>query len=135
MVARTPAPYTILGPHLISGAGLNQLFANPQSAVENAITATAGGTQAAARVLTARFNQVSVCASANDSVMLPAGNAGALCMIANDGAQSLQVFGQVGDTIDGVATATGVAMAAAKRGLFWCIAPNTWLSFAGAKSS
>lgn len=130
-----PQPYTISGPHLVSGSGLNTLFANPQSMTENAITATAGGGQANARPLKARFNQVTVCASANDSVQLPQGVAGAFCQIANDGAQSLQVFGQVGDTIDGVATATGVAMAAAKRGNFWCVATGIWVSFAGAKSS
>ena len=46
---------------------------------------------------------------------IPAGGGDARPLVANDGAASCQVFGQGTDTIDNVATATGVAIAAAKR--------------------
>lgn len=100
--------------------------------VANAITATAGGTKAAAFVLTADMNRISVCATAADSVLLPPAKVGATMAIANDGAASCQVFGAGTDTIDGIATATGVAIATTKRRIFWCTVDGNWNSLLGA---
>jgi hypothetical protein len=100
--------------------------------LENNITATAGGTKAAAYVLTKSMSRISTCATAADSVLLPAALYGASCFVANDGAASAQVFGQGTDTIDGVATATGVAIANGKRRMFVCFADGAWTSLLGA---
>jgi hypothetical protein len=99
---------------------IDQYLVNDCS-VEDAITATAGGTKAAARALTAAVNRISVCATAADSVLLPLADAGARVVIANDGAASAQVFGAGTDTINAVATATGVAQAAGTKALYACV--------------
>jgi len=136
-----PIPFPIRWFSLINGNTLNQLFGAPQFSAENGITATAGGTKAAARLLKATINQISVCASSSDSVKLPANpQPGNVVFIANDGAQSTQIFGSNSDTIDAVATATGVPLAAAARSLFFCHSVSSagvaaWVSQAGAKSS
>lgn len=86
------------------------------------IIAHAGGTQALATPLTAAINSIATCATAADSVALPQACSGAEVIVENLGAASCQVFGQAatGDTINGVATATGVAVANAKRAIFFC---------------
>ena len=98
--------------------------------VENALTAHAGGTQAAALALsaTAKFHRVSTCATAGDSVSLPTAVANDWHYIRNDGAAACQVFGAGTDTINGVATATGVSLPVGVGALFVSTAANTWTS-------
>lgn len=97
---------------------------------EDNITAFAGGGQTGAYLLSAQMSRVTTVASGNDSVALPKaivvgigdsrpGALGMLCFVRNDGANSMQVFGQTPDTINGVATGTGVAVGAGKSALFW----------------
>ncbi len=107
-----------------------------------AVTATAGGTKAAANQLTYGANKISVCATATNSCLLPYAFPGAVCFVANDGATSTTIFGKGTDTIDAVATGTGNAMAAAKRGWFIGITgtgdgtdAGAWVSITGAKTS
>lgn len=96
------------------------------------LTAHAGGGQASATQLTEYVNEVAVVATANDSVMLPASVPGTLISVINDGAASLQVFGQPGDTIAAhgssaqSASATGVPLAAAGASIFLCFGPGVW---------
>lgn len=96
--------------------------------VATSITARAGGTKALATVLTKQLNRITVCASANDSVLLPPAQVGAVVAVFNDGAAAARVFGAGTDTIDGVATGTGVPLANAKRALFICFAAGAWVS-------
>lgn len=103
--------------------------------VENTITATAGGTKAAAYALTKAINRISTCATAADSVLLPAAKAGMSIYIANDGAAAAQVFGAGTDTIDAVATATGVVLTNAKRCIYVCHVDGAWTSCMGVKSA
>lgn len=85
------------------------------------VTAHAGGTQAAAFQLTGHAANVTVVATAADSVALPLAVAGAVYFLQNsDAADSMQVFGAGTDTINNVATATGVAQAAGKSGAYFC---------------
>jgi hypothetical protein len=94
------------------------------------LVAHAGGTQAAALVLSAKVNVLGTVATAADSVALPLAVAGLTVVVANAGAASAQVFGSGTDTINGVATATGVALAAAATKTFYCTksAPaGTWV--------
>ena len=92
------------------------------------VTAHAGGTQAAAFALTKQKNYISVCATGGDSVRLPASVAGMTVVIFNGGAASAQVYGAGTDTIDGVATATGVPLANGKRAEYICFAAGNWVS-------
>src|SRR5438477_9174688 len=97
---------------------------------EDNITAFAGGGQSGAYQLSAQMSRVTTVASGNDSVQLPKaiiagvgdsrpGALGFVAFVRNDGANSMQVFGQTPDTINGVATGTGVAVGAGKSAIFW----------------
>lgn len=88
----------------------------------DSVTAAAGGGQTNATQLTGVMANVTVVATAADSVKLPLGQAGMIYFLANsDAADSMQVFGAGTDTINGVATATGVAQAAASKAVYFCI--------------
>lgn len=128
----------IPGQRLIDGQDLLNL-ANLTASAKPTLTAEAGGGQVGATPLPAYINELSVCATANDSCMLPVGLPGLMVVNINDGAQSTQVFGQtlnpntgVGDTIaahnsvNQTATATGVAQASASVGIYFCFAPGKW---------
>lgn len=103
-----------------------QTLANVPS-VAAAITATAGGTKATAFAMVADVNRIAVCATIADSVLLPPALSGSTCFLANDGVASANVFGQGTDTINGVATATATAFAAARRSTCVCVTDGAWL--------
>ncbi len=105
--------------------------------VEDGLTAHAGGTQAAALALssTKNFHRVSVCATEGDSVLLPPATVGQQHFVRNDGAASCQVFGTSPDTIDGVATATGVALPAGVGRWFVCLTAAKWVTDAAATTT
>ena len=103
---------------------------------EDTITAAAGGTQAGALALSASktIHNVTTVASAADSVKLPlATGSGLMHWVKNSAAaNSMQLFGAGTDTIDGVATATGVAVAAGKSRICVDIAAGKYVSLLGA---
>lgn len=108
--------------------------------VATGLTATAGGTKALALALPASFNVLSVVATNGDSVLMPTDRqVGDEVIIVNDGAANAQVFGAGTDTIDGVATATGVVLTAAKRCSYYCASITAgvaaWVSSMGVKSA
>lgn len=97
----------------------------------DALTAHAGGTQAAALLLTSVVNRVSTVATAADSVKLPLAIAGAICIVINDAVNSLQAFGSGTDTINDVATATGIPVQGKTMAVFFCstaAAAGKWYS-------
>lgn len=95
------------------------------------ITAHAGGGQASAVALAGLVNSVDTVATAADSVALPAPTVkGQAVVVLNNTANSMQVFGSGTDTINGVATATGVAQAAGKSAVYIALSTGTaanWL--------
>ncbi len=95
---------------------------------EDSITATAGGTKAAARALTRTNNHITVCATGGDSVLLPKAIAGSRVVVRNDGAASCNLFGKGTDTINGVATGTATALAAAKAIELVCFTTGAWFT-------
>lgn len=104
------------------------------------LVAAAGGTKAAALQLTTSFNVLATVATNADSVLLPTDRqAGDEVIIVNDGAANAQVFGAGSDTIDGVVTATGVVLTAAKRCSYYCVSITSgvaaWISNMGVKSA
>lgn len=121
--ANNPAPPGALSGSNFSLAGLFTL-----TGVEDTLTAHAGGTQAAALALSAtkNYHRISVCATAGDSVLLPPATVGQSHFVRNDGAASCQVYGTSPDTIDGVATATGVAVPAGVGRWFVCTTAAKW---------
>ena len=78
---------------------------------EDTVTAfaTGGQTNATALSSTVTNHRVSVVATAGDSVKLPAATAGQQHYLRNDGVAAMQVFGQATETINGVASATGIS--------------------------
>jgi len=106
------------------------------SGVETGITAGAGGGQGNAVALSATktVHNITTVSSGNDSVKLPASTGGGTVhWVKNSAAaNSAQLFGNGTDTIDGVAAATGVAVAAGKSRLVCDFASGTWLSILGA---
>jgi hypothetical protein len=93
------------------------------------IVAHAGGGQTSATALTVYMNEVGTVVTAADSVKLPLAVNGLELILSNSAANSMQVFGSGTDTINGVATATGVAQAGGICALYICTksAPaGTW---------
>jgi hypothetical protein len=100
----------------------------------NGLTATAGGTRAAALPLRAGINRIATCATAADSVALPPAVGGQEVSIINSGTASAQVFAAVStsDTINGVIAATGIALASGGKAQFISPAPGVWFSILSA---
>lgn len=101
----------------------------PTSAVDTTtdnITAHAGGGKANATALTTTYNRVTTVATTADSVLLYPAVKGQFIAIMNTGANPLQAFGQGTDTINGVATGTGVAIANGKLAEFVCYTTGAW---------
>lgn len=99
---------------------------------ETGITATASGTQSTAYQLSAQSSLIATCATNNDSVALPkiiqtpgalsgqGAGLGAILFVQNSGAASAKVYGGTGalDTINGIATGTGISLAAGQGMIF-----------------
>lgn len=90
------------------------------------ITAFAGGGQASATQLNAEVNRITTVATAGDSVKLPSAQPGLTVLLINKGANAMQVFGFGTDTIDGVATATGVSQMANSLVIYGCVTAGKW---------
>lgn len=88
------------------------------------ITASVTQTQGQG-ALTGEVNEVSTCANVNDTVTLPAAIAGRMCLVINNGAQTLQVFPASGDNLGaGVDTATTIVTTSRK--LFMAFDSTNW---------
>ncbi len=96
----------------------------------NTISAHSGGGQGSATALTAGINRLSTVAAVADSVALPASAAGLFVTVINDATNSAQVFGAGTDTINGVATATGVVLPGKSAATYFCPAAGIWFSVA-----
>lgn len=103
-------------------AALATIVAGTQvKTVSDTVTAFATGGQTSATQLAGNAGNVTTCATAGDSVKLPAGVVGRIFPLRNSGAASMQVFGNGTDVINGVATATGVAQANGVSALYFCV--------------
>jgi hypothetical protein len=100
-----------------TGVGLHDIsqLASGNGWSAASITARAGGTQALATPVRTACTLIAVCATATDSVQLPPAVGGQVMWLTNAGAASSQVFAAPGaDTINGIANATGIALANGK---------------------
>lgn len=115
------------GYRLEDGDALNLALSTPTWQTNANITALAGGALSSATpVLTLGTNEVTTVASSGDSVVLPKAVLGAVIFVANAGANSMQVFANGSDTINGTAGATGVAQANAKSALYVAADAGQW---------
>lgn len=104
----------------------------PAPATQLGLTAQADGTKANATELGYGINTVTTVAGAADSALLPYAFPGAVAVVVNGTATAMQLFGKGTDTIDGVATATGVSIAANERATLYGVAGEGDGSDAGA---
>lgn len=109
-----------------AGVGTNGNF--PTYSTQTGITAHAGGGQANATQITGTQAQISTVGTAADSVKLPPAVAGMEITLVNNGGASMQVFGTSPDTINGVATGTGVAQAVTTPTIYYCFVAGNWVT-------
>lgn len=98
-----------------------------ESSTDN-LTAHAGGGQTNALALSTEVNRVTTAATAGDSVMLPPSSPGLTIFVINHGAKPIQVYGSGTDTIDDVATATGVSQMQGSNTIYTCATTGKWYS-------
>lgn len=95
---------------------------------QDGITATPSGTQVTSYQLTCQTSRVSTVATAGDGVKLPPSQAGLEVMVINASTKAITVYGSSPDTIDGVATATGVSQMGQSVVIYVCAAAGAWFS-------
>ncbi len=93
---------------------------------QDGITAKAGGGQTNATLITTQNSRVTTVAAAGDSIKLPPAVPGLDLIIINHGVNPMQVFGSGTDTIDDVATATGVQQMQDSTTLYFCLTAGLW---------
>lgn len=110
---------------------------SPLTRATNAITAFATGGQASAVALTSIFNTITVCATAADSVKLPAATAGTFLAVSNGGAAYANVFPVTSDIINELAANAPISLPTGQTIYFSCTVAGTWkatpIRAAGAK--
>jgi hypothetical protein len=126
----------ITGPALQQGQTINDIIdvlngdaptsGNFERSSTNAITAFAGGGQGSATALTSDINSITTCATANDSVKLPAAVAGKSITVSNLGAAHAAVFPATGDLIDSLAANASVSLATNSSITFTCAVTGSW---------
>lgn len=117
------------GFRLFDGHALNTLFSRVLQgglSRQDTITATAGGTKAAAYALTKTLSRVSVCATNDDSVLLPKAIAGSEVTVINAGAARLAVYAKGADTIGAAVAATADTIATTKAKKYTCVTAGHW---------
>jgi hypothetical protein len=116
----------------LAGAGTSPTFTNITltgllyESASNNLTAT-GTTQGTALALTTEVNRLTTVASGS-GVTLPVSAGGLTILVVNNGANSLQVYGAGTDTIDSVASSTGVTQMIGSAVLYICPAAGVWYS-------
>ncbi len=113
------------GLRLLDGADINALAGGQGYSTVAAVTA-AGTTQATATQL--QYNAITRIGTAASStgVVMPSAQPGMWMMIANDGAQTVAVYGLGSDTINGTAGATGVTQVTTAAALYFCAIAGKW---------
>jgi len=98
------------------------------TSVAPAITAHAGGTKAAAYVLTEELNVITVCATALDSVLLPAAVVGLKITLVNLGVATCAVYAAGTNTIDDIITTNPAIVQPEDVVTFYCYTTAKWQS-------
>lgn len=100
--------------------------------VTTALTASTTQTQGAATQLAFGFNQITVCANANDALRLPFAAKNVTVEVVNRGAQTAQIFPASADKINGAAADASTTLASGKVARFRCIDTTDWYMLTGA---
>lgn len=126
VVSSTPQPFPP-GKALQDGSDINPVLANPKVSAQSGLTAL-GAAQATGLGLSSVINEVTV-AAANAGVVLPGAKAGAIIYVFNAGTgQTIKVYPNGTDTIDGGAAGGSVNLSNNSRCGYYCKQPGQWLS-------
>ena len=98
---------------------------DPTFDVTVGVTAHTGSSQGDGAI-SSTFVEISVCANAGDAVTLPTAAAGKLVVIANNGANSADVFPASGDKIDGGSANAAQALPAGSNRIYICQDATDW---------
>jgi hypothetical protein len=117
-------PVTITGDLVVTG---ETTLGEPSIRDHNTgITAFATGGQASATALVGLYNDVTVCATAGDSVKLLTAEAGLTQIVKNSGATALAVFPATGDSINALAVNLSVDIPPGGEVSFRAISATVW---------
>ena len=107
------------------------------TASDTGLTASTTQTQAGALPLkrTAAFHEVTTVATAANTIGLPPAKVGEFHWVKNSGANSMQVYGSGTDTIDSVATATGVEHLAGDAVMYVCLVDGNYIRLGGVQAT
>jgi hypothetical protein len=98
------------------------------TSLTSSITAFATGGQGSATQLSSDISIITTCATAGDSVKLPAAASGRIMSVTNSGAAALAVFPGSGGTIDGGSANASVTIAPNGTQVFRGISSSAWKS-------
>ena len=98
----------------------------------SALTAFATGGQASGTALNLGLNKFTTVTTTGDSATLPAIAGGVLCIVVNATTNSMNVFPNVGGTINALAANTALAVAAGKTVIFIQIPDGAWYALVSA---
>lgn len=110
----------------VARTNLNEVGEILDQSAADTITATAGGGQANAFQLVAQVNRVTTVATPADSVKLPVSKVGRQITVINNAANSVAVFGQAGETINGQAANVSASIAVGTIATFNCNTAGAW---------
>lgn len=105
---------------------LGSAFLKPGSVYN--VTAHSGGGKASATPVAAQMTHVGTVAAAADSMLMFPALKDRVAFLRNSGAHALQLFGQGSDTINDVATATGISVANGTGIWLFCPVDGKWYS-------
>jgi len=106
----------------LSLAPTGTLVAN---SVNAGVTANTNSSQGDSPI-TQFYTQISVCANPGDAVTLPSAATGMMCIVANDGANSADIFPATGDDINEAGVNVAYALAANANALFIAHDATNW---------
>ena len=116
---------------ILTSPTLNTPILNdPTFDVSVGVTAHTGSSQGDGAI-TSFFVEIATVGSSGDAVTLPTAAAGKLVMIANNGANSADVFPASGDKIDGGSANAAVALAAGDNRIYICQDGTDWDTIGG----
>ncbi len=117
----------VAGSWFCEGAGTGFSAGLPTTLFSDNLTAHSGGTQGAALALPSAINRVGTVAAQADSVLLPPSAAGLAITVINNGVFPMQVFGAGTDTINAIATATGISHGVGQIATYFCTIAGNWI--------
>jgi len=123
----TPSSTTTMTNKTLTAPVLN----DPTFDVAVGVTAHTGSAQGNGAI-TSTFVEIATCANPGDAVTLPNSAAGKLVIIANNGANSADIFPASGDKIDGGSANAAQALAAGSNRIYICQDATDWDTIGGA---